>query len=269
MKFCIHLFLLSLLLQCSATAALKIGDNLETTLAALGNPVGTIDMKDKTLLLYPQGKVVLREDAVTEIDLMSELEYQAEQERRKEEREQWVAQQTRLIEARKQEGEAILQDKRLSKDFSILPAKERVNYWRSFQARYPDVDASEELAQALEGYETELAELKSQQRIAELEARVALAEQEAATARLETEKLKKEAERTRESTRYGLRYYHDPVVHTRYNYRPPTVTIYTNDTNETCPQTQNQQQLNNWTFRSHNPNSTAERVARILQYRKK
>lgn len=48
---------------------------------------------------------------------------------------------------------------------------------------------------------------------------------------METEKLRKETEQLRNSTRYGLRYYTDPVIHPRpHYYRPPTVTIHSNGT---------------------------------------
>lgn len=266
MKSGIIFLSLSVLLQSVTATALKVGDNLETTLGKLGKPIGTIELKEKTLLLYPAGEVVLKDEAVVEIDLMSDTEFEAEQERLKAEREEWLVQQSRLAEANTKEGEMILADKSSNSVFATLPAKDRVDYWRRFQARYPSVDASEQLASALDGYETEIAELRSQQQIAQLEARVAKAEQEAATARLETEQLKKEAERTRVSTRYDQRRYYDPVVQPRYIYRPPTVTILTNDN---CEPTQN---INNkpdyWKFRNYNPNGTAERVARILHIKR-
>lgn len=269
MKFCLSLLFLAVLFQFTAARDIAIGDNLETTLTLLGKPEGTIELKEKTLLLYPEGEVVLRNDAVTEIDLMSESEFQAEQQRIKEQREEWRIQQARLAEAHKLEGESILENKRNNRAFSILPAKDRVDYWRFFQTRYPSVDASGELAEALESYESELAELRTKQRIAELEARVAQAEQEAASARLETERLKKETERARVSSRYGLRYYHDPVVQPRYSYRPTTVTIRTNDNCEKPKNTQPQNERPHyWKFRHYDPNGTAERVARILHQHK-
>lgn len=266
MKLGPYLLFYPLLTLSLCASGLSIGDNLETALQKLGKPIGTIELREKTLLLYPAGEVVLKEDAVVEIDLMTDDEFEAEQERLKNEREEWLVQQEKRREAHIEEGKAILADKRGSGAFASLPAKDRVDYWRSFQIRYPSVDASEDLARALESYETELAELKSQQRVAQLEARVAQAEQEAAAARLETEKLKAEAERTRQTTRYGLRYYYDPVVQPRYYYRPPTVTIFSNGD---CVTTQNKStKPDYWRFRNYNTNGTAERVAKILHERK-
>ena len=167
-------------LQWASAGAVNVGDNLETALTKLGKPIGTIELREKTLLLYPAGEIVLKNDTVVEIDLMSDEEFEAEQERLKIEREEWLAEQAKRQELHKEEGEAVLADRRGSSAFASLPAKDRVDYWRSFQIRYPSVDASEDLARALESYQTELAELRSQQQIAKLEARVAEAEQEAA-----------------------------------------------------------------------------------------
>ncbi len=244
-----------------AQANLEVGDHLETALEKLGKPIGTIELRDKTLLLYPQGEVELRDGEVIEFDLMTEAEFAADQERLRREREEWEAEQARRIAAHTEEGEAIKAAKMSSSAFAALPAKDKVDYWRSFQIRYPAVDVSSELARALEGYETELAELRAQQRIAELEARVARAEQEATSARLETQRLKEEAERNRESTRYGLRYYYDgPTYHPRYIYRPPTVTIFTNGKDKKSEP----EKPDYWKFRKYEREGTAERVARIL-----
>ncbi|HKK18819.1 MAG TPA: hypothetical protein VJ952_09090 [Opitutales bacterium] len=260
MKKCLITLAVLIIVQSVALAGLKVGDDLEATLSILGKPIGTIELREKTLLLYPEGEVVLKNDAVTEIDLMTQAEFEAEQQRLQREREEWLAEQERLEAVHKEEGESIRAAKRGSGAFAALPAKDRVDYWRSFQIRYPNVDVSEELARALESYQTELAELKSQQRIAQLEARVAQAEQEAAKARLETEKLKEETERTRHSTRYGLRYYYDPVVQPRYIYRPPTITIFTNGEKKEIKH----KTPDYWKFRNYKPDGTAERVARIL-----
>jgi hypothetical protein len=237
----------------------EVGQTFEATIEALGKPMGTIELREKTLLLYPQGEVTLRNDRVTEIDLMSEEEFKADQERLRIEREEWLLQQERQAAARTEEGEAIKADKMKSRTFTALPAKDRVEYWRNFQLRYPEVDASEEIARALEGYEIELAELRSQQRIAELETRVALAEKEAATARLEAQKARDEAETRSRYNNYGLRYYSTPFLSNRYYYRPPTITIYKDDHTRRDDRKYHRQSPS-----KQHPESTAERVSRIL-----
>jgi hypothetical protein len=219
------LALLTPALLWSENSAIKIGQTREQATALLGKPVGVIELRDKTLLLYPQGEITLRDDKVSLIDLMSDEEFNADQERLKIEREEWLIQQEKNAAARLKEGQDLKTYKMQSSTFAKQSAKDRVDYWRSFHLRYPEVDVSDQIAGALESYEVELAELKNQQKIAELEARVALAEQEAANARLETEKLRKETEAVSNSE---IRIRNDYITPYNYYYRPPTVVIYSN-----------------------------------------
>ena len=225
--------LLNFLFFCTAllpaSAVIEIGQTTSQVLETLGDPIGTIELRKKTLLLYPQGEVTLKEGVVKEFDLMSDKQFAVDQERLRVERDEWLLDQERRRVAHKEEGESLRAVKIKSNAFAALPAKDKMDYWRSFQIRYPSIDASEQIANALKSYETELEELRSQQRIAELETRVAQAEKEAAAARLETEKLRDETERTERSRNYGLRYYIDPVISSHsFYYRPPTVTIFDN-----------------------------------------
>lgn len=247
----------------SAHSKIEVGQSLEQTIAALGNPIGIIELRDKTLLLYPHGEVTLRDEKISGIDLMGEAQFAADQERLKNERADWLIQQEKLSAARLKQGEDLKSYKRQSSRFSALPAKDRVDYWRSFQIRFPEVDVAGEIARALEGYKTELTELKNQQKIAELETRVALAEQQATEARLETEKLRNETAARRRSN-FGLRSYTTP--YNNYYYRPPTITIYPNN-NKIIHYNHNH--LDRWKSNQHTlPNqrfeSTVERVSRIL-----
>lgn len=246
------------LLPAIVFANLQEGDSLERTLEVLGKPVGTIELREKTLLLYPRGEVTLKEDKVVAVDLMTAEQFAADQARLEAERIQWAEQQEMMAAEHKATGEALKMEKLKSAAFHKKPAKEQIDYWRRFESTYPEVNVGEEIAAALEAYQKELDELKSQQRIAELEARVAQAEKEAATARLETERLRKETEKTKQQTYYGLRYYTEPVVHPRYHYRPPTITIYSDGSVTQVPQ-------HNKPYYYPKPNeSTAERVNRII-----
>ncbi|MGJ8639439.1 MAG: hypothetical protein ACSHYA_08600 [Opitutaceae bacterium] len=239
-----------------------LGQSLNETLKLLGKPQGTIELRGKTLLLYPQGEVTLKNDKVTHVDLMTTQEFEVDQARLKEEREEWALQQARDAEKRIAEGKKLRAYKMASGSFAKLPAKDRVDYWRSFQIRFPEIDVSEQIASSLAGYETELNELQAQHRIAELEARVAKAEKEAATARLEAQEAQNKADQASSSDkRYGLRYYTDPVANRRYYYRPPTVTIYTNgETNSTRHKQKEYKHTKTYT----SPGGTAGRVSRIL-----
>ncbi|MFT5836622.1 MAG: hypothetical protein ACI9ZV_000118 [Candidatus Azotimanducaceae bacterium] len=269
--------LLTCLLCCAPLlilgAPLETGQTSEQVIEGLGKPMGRIELRDKVLLLYPQGEVTLRQGKVAEIDLMSEEQFAADQERLRVEREEWLIDQAKLTGARIKQGEALRTDKMKSVTFAALPAKARVDYWRSFQIRYPQVDVSPQIATSLERSSSELEELRNQQRIAELEARVALAEKETAAARLETEKLREATERTEHSRNYGLRYTTDPVINnSRYYYRPPAVTIYTDGhSNTTSYRNNNVHRVNGVYDSRSNSNqreSVAERAARILNQAK-
>jgi hypothetical protein len=248
------------------SSEVEIGQSREETLEILGKPIGTIELHEKTLLLYPQGEVTLKKDKVSNIDLMSDAEFEADQQRLKQEREEWVIDQARLAKQRIEEGERIKAHKMKSSAFAALPAKDRVDYWRSYQIRYPEIDVSEEIARSLEGYEVELTELRAQQRIAELEARVALAEKEAATARLETEKAREEAEARSRNTTYGLRYYTDPRVNRNYYYRPPTVTIYTDGNGTTTTHRKHHYNVNKLRYNNIKTDNVTPKTSPTFQF---
>jgi hypothetical protein len=244
----------------SANSKVEIGHSLEQTIEALGKPIGTIELRDKTLLLYPQGEVTLRDDQISHIDLISDAQFASDQERLKNERADWLIQQEKSTAERLKAAEALKAYKMGSSVFAGLPARDRVDYWRSFQIRFPEVDVSTQISNALQGYNQEVAELKSQQQIAELEARVAKAEQEAAAASLETAKLRKEAEATRNSN-YRLRTYYPAP----YRYRPPVI-VYPGKHKVTH---YNQNNLDRWkwdknTLPSQNSGSNVESVIRML-----
>ncbi len=202
------------------------GDSQEAVEAALGAPLGTVELRGSTVLLYPRGEVTLRDGQVEAVDLISEAAYAAEQAALAREREAWQAEKARREQLHHEQGQALKQEKLSSAAFAAQPARERVDYWRHFQIRYPGIDVSAELARALEGYEQEMAELEAQERIAELEARVARAEQEALEARTETEKLRRELEEQKDRKRFGLRYTIDGPTYRPYRHPPPTITIH-------------------------------------------
>ena len=210
-------------LVCATAPTVKLGDTLENTLTLLGQPIGSIDLRDKILLLYPEGEITLRDNKISQIDLMSEAEFEADQTRLKAEREAWLIEQEKLAKARELEGKKLKTFKLQSSTFAALPAKERIDYWRNFQIRFPNIEVAPEIARALESYQDELAELQSQHKIAQLEALVAQAEREAANARLETQKLRKEADAVNRSV---IRLRNDYTTPHNYYYRPPTVIIY-------------------------------------------
>lgn len=208
----------------------EVGQTQAEVEAIIGKPIGQIDLRDKQLLLFPQGEVTIEEGKVTHVDLMDEEAFAADQKRLEQERKEWLADQEQREAARIKEGEALKAEKMQSRAFATLPAKDRIDYWRSFQIRYPEIDVSEQIADGLKSYESEKEELRTQQQIAELETRVAEAEKATAQARLETEKLKTEAEEA-EALRNSFPQYYTTPIYTdrRYYYRPPTIRIFTLD----------------------------------------
>ncbi|NBB78863.1 MAG: hypothetical protein GVY36_05375 [Verrucomicrobia bacterium] len=219
---------------CAGAATIEKKFTAEQVIDALGEPIGTIKLSKKTLYLYPQGEVTMKAGVVSDFELMDEEAYLAEQERRRIEREEWQAEQEQRAARQREEGQALKTEKMQSQAFASLPAKDRVDFWRRFQARFPSVDVSDQLATALQSYETELAQLRREERISDLETRVAQAEREAAAARLETEKLREETERLRNRASFGVRTHTTRARHYPVYYRPPTVTIHSNGSNPQC-----------------------------------
>ena len=174
---------------------------------------------------------------MSEINLMEAEAFAAHPEQIAEERAAWQAQQAQLQAERRLQGEALKRDKLTSSQFAILPAQDRLDYWRNFQQRYPEIDVSAEIAAALDSRQSELQALETQARIAALEQRLAEAEKETAAARLEAEQLRKQAEALRRQQHYGLRSYTTPLpVYRNIPYRPPTVIIHSSKTTQApCP----------------------------------
>lgn len=238
MKSCIPLFLLTVTLAMGASTKVELGMSQEAIIEALGKPAGDLILRDKTILLYPQGEITIEEGTATHIDLMTDVEFETHQEKLRVEREAHLKRKAEAEAAYIAEGESVKAAKLENTSFTLLPAKDRVDYWRSFQRRYPDVDVAKQIEGALADYKKEIQELKDQEKIAELETRVSNAEKEAATARLEAEKLRKEAETLRHQQNYGLRYYTDPVpYHRNYYYQPPRIIIHNGSGKVTWPST--------------------------------
>jgi len=224
-----HLVAIALLLPLVASAAnskVEIGQTQEQAVEALGKPEGIIDLGDKTRLLYPEGEVTIREGVIVEIDLMSDEQFAKDQERAKQQHAEWVVQQEKLAADRIKAGEKLKAFKLQSSTFAALPAKDRVEYWRGFQVKFPQVDVSPEIARALESYQAEIAELKTQQRIAELETSVAQAKKETEAARLETAKLREATEARNDASNFRIREYYSPQP---YYYPTPRIIIHSNN----------------------------------------
>lgn len=204
----------------------QVGASKSEIQTALGEPIGRISYNDKVILLYPQGDITLRNDRASQVDIKPESVYLAEQAHLEKERGKWALQQARLSEKRAIEGEKLKSAKLKSADFAALPAKNRANYWQSFKNRYPEVDVTEELSDAMDSYQLEVAEIRRQQELNDLKSKIAEAEKARAEAELEAQRLRNSLNTSRG---FGLRYYTTtPRVHCNPPYKPPTITIHSN-----------------------------------------
>jgi len=220
----------------------ELGATRESIIKSLGEPIGSIELRDKELLLYPQGEITLKSGKATQIDLMAADAFAADQKRLEQERAEWEIAQAKMIKERTKQGEAVKADKLADLRFNGLPPQDQVTFWRNFQNTYPEVDVSDQLADAMEAYKTEVAELRKKELVAELEARVLEAEKATTEAQRENQRLKDQLNRNQY---YGLRYYTDPVIKREYYYRPPTIIIHTDGTidKETKPTPRNKARL--------------------------
>ncbi len=191
MKTTRHAFILAIVAITFVTFALnsfcateiKEGDDIATVKEVLGKPTGSIKSENFHLLYYDRGKVEIRHDKVTMIDLMSEEELATKKKTDKEN--------VRLAaEKRAQntfEGEKLKQEKLSNHDFVTSSYSNQVRFWRAFKKKHPYVSISKEYEIALTGLEKEIKEeqaivaaleekARTEQRIKDLENRLAEAE---------------------------------------------------------------------------------------------
>ncbi len=159
------------------------GDTIERVLDLLGDPEAYIGTDSFEWLYYERGSVKLKDGHVVHASLIPAEEAEEIRARREEERikrrEAYKERRERLIE----EGEALKRETLMSPEFWLADASHRVDFWRRFQQRYPDVPVSEHYAEALREYEKELAMQRREEqiarRISDLEDRVRDAEERA------------------------------------------------------------------------------------------
>lgn len=188
----------------AARAEVKIGDSRQQVIAELGMPQGEISTSGYSLLTFERGRVELRSNLVSKIELVSEEQMTRTRELREQQR---VAAEKAATEARLNriaEGTEVRKKKLADSTFSLTPASERVAYWQNFKKLYPEVPLGDEYTVALKELEQQLAlqrvEDEKQRKVDDLERRVADAEARA-----------RQAERSRST-----------VIYTDYGY-PPTV----------------------------------------------
>ena len=159
-----------------AAADIRPGDSLAEVRAALGAPRGQVRQQDRLLLYYDRGDVVVRSGVVTEVALVSESEYAANEARRAA-----AAERGRLDAANLTvTGEEIMARQLASAAFRSTPAAYQVAYWQNFSRRYPGVNCTEALLAAQASLAIAFAEQRKraeqEERLAEIAARLAAVE---------------------------------------------------------------------------------------------
>lgn len=127
----------------AASTKIENGFTEEQVIEAIGEPVGNVELRGRVLWLYPQGEVTIKDGAVTDFDLMDDATFAAHQKQLEAERIAYQKRQEDFKAKRIAEGQAIKTGKLQNTAFTTLPARDRVDYWRTFQKNYPEVDVSD------------------------------------------------------------------------------------------------------------------------------
>ena len=202
-----------------------IGTDKSSIIAELGEPDGTVAMRDKQLLLYPQGEITIQNGQAIKVNMMAEAAFIAHQAKLKIERAEWAERSALLAAANQAQGEQIKATKLNSAAFAQLPARNQLAFWNEFQFAYPNVDVRTQVSDADDVYQAELAEMRAKEELSQLKAQIAEAEKATAEAELEAQKLRNALNRR---PQYGLRYYTDPVIQRHVYYPRQKVTVYSN-----------------------------------------
>jgi len=169
----------------NADCDIRVGDPAELVRALLGEPRGYLGSAGHEILVYPRGKIEIRDGLVVDVDLVSS----EEAERLRSERERALAQR-RAQEARERErlrieGIKVKEDALSDPGFPSLSPSARLAFWREFSMTYPDVPVDLELAKARAMVREEQKRRRDELRLVALERRLAEAERQAERAERE------------------------------------------------------------------------------------
>ena len=205
--------------MCSPLAVAEdvvLGDSRDQVIATLGLPRGQFVYDDTEMLFYDRGRVELKDGLVLEVRLVSEEEVaRLNRERELAEEEAHRAYLERLMRNRA-EGLAVKQQMLTRPSYVQASPLERVEKWKDFMARYPQVDVQAEVETALRDLDLDTAVRTAeatQRRVARLENRLAEAEDRAVRA-------EDEARRSRETRNNSV------YLGYGYGYPSPTYTTY-------------------------------------------
>ena len=191
------------------------GDPAETVRAILGEPTGYLGCAGHEILLYPRGRVEIRDGKVIEADLVSP----EEAERRRLERELAVAVRKAAKVAEKErlriEGLKVREEALEDPQLLDLSTPALLAFWKTFRQTYPDVDVELEIAGAQALLREDKERRRTEQRLQAMERRVTEAEWQA-------EKAEREAAEARRFRNRTMVWYVPPYVDYRADCRVKT-----------------------------------------------
>ncbi len=166
----------------SPPAGISVGDRVETVIAVMGEPAGEIDFGERVIYLYDNGRIEFREGTVTAVNLLSDSEYKARRELEARQRHDYVQREERARAERIATAERLRAERLANTDFLLRPATERLNFWNTLQAQYPEVSFAAEIEGLVAEIREERILLAREAEIQRLSERTAAAEKRAAEA---------------------------------------------------------------------------------------
>ena len=170
-----------LMARAESAPHVRIGQTQAEVVAILGEPEGLMLMGDRAWLTFARGTVKLENDRVIEAQLISPEAAIAKRQREQAERDRYAQTQAEEKARRMEQGWAIKLARASNPEFLAAPASYQVDFWREFQARFPEIPVRDEYERALARSEREqeqrLVQQDQENRIKELEARLQQAEQ--------------------------------------------------------------------------------------------
>jgi hypothetical protein len=203
---------------------LRVGDHAEAVYRELGQPRGRTSFGDRTVLLYRRGKVVLQDNIVTRVKLVSEEAADAREREEAQRKKEQITAQKAAAERNLEEGLSLKEQKLADPAFAGLSARERLAFWKAFQNQYPGVPVETEVALATEARKQELEQEQLREKAARYEAIAEMAQKETEKAQEETRNKNNRSIHQYSRTRYYRYPYPRPYRNLSWKREPICIT---------------------------------------------
>jgi hypothetical protein len=181
--------------QVDAVPEVAVGDSAESVRAVLGEPRGYLGCAGHEILVYPRGRVEIRDGAVIEVDLMTAEEAERQRLERERLRAQREAERVREKERLRIEGLRIKNETLSDPRFPGLAASVQLAFWKKFSRMYPDVPVELEIAKAQALVLEEKERKQNELRLLAMERRVEEAERQARRAQRDAREARRRRDR--------------------------------------------------------------------------